>query len=181
MIKEFKPALFFLLRFLGVYFLGNILYGVYIESFDERPDTMTYITAAQTSVLINLSGQKTSIRENTQGPTVFLDTPDRVVLNVFEGCNGVNVMIVFVAFMVAFGGPVKKIVWFIPAGILTIHLFNLGRMVLLFFTALYYRQIFYYVHKYFFTAILYAIVFGLWAIWVLKIVQKSKKPENAPV
>jgi len=117
--------------------------------------------------------EETTAIVNTQGPTVFIQTPERSVLNIFEGCNGVNVMIVFIAFMVAFGGPVKKMLWFIPAGLLIIHLFNILRLVLLYYTDLYYEEWFYYFHKYLFTAILYIVVFILWAVWIMKIVQRK--------
>ena len=171
-LQEFKPSLFFLARFLGIYFAGNILYGVYIESFGDQPDPITHYVTRQTSAALNMTNAGTSAVVNTQGPTVFIENPERIVLNIFEGCNGVNVMIVFVAFMVAFGGPVKKMLWFIPAGLLLVHLFNIGRIALLYYTDLYYEEWFYYFHKYLFTAILYIVVFALWAVWIIKIVQK---------
>lgn len=173
LLKDFKPSLFFLARFLGIYLLGNILYGVYVESFGDFPDPITHLVSRQTSVTLNGLHEETTAIVNTQGPTVFIQTPERSVLNIFEGCNGVNVMIVFIAFMVAFGGPVKKMLWFIPAGLLIIHLFNILRLVLLYYTDLYYEEWFYYFHKYLFTAILYIVVFILWAVWIMKIVQRK--------
>ena len=179
MWREFKPALLFLARFVGVYVLGNILYGLYIASFQNEADTVTELVSHHSCYVLNQFGENVQPVRNTQGPTVFIQTQEKITLNIFEGCNGVNVIIVFVAFMVAFGGPLKKMAWYVPLGILTIHIFNLARISLLFYVAQYDQELFYYVHKYFFTAALYLVVFALWAIWVMKFTQKPKQEVNA--
>lgn len=168
MLKEFKPAFLFLARFLGIYILGNLLYGFYIESYRPHPDWLTHEATQQTSIFLRWCGQQTSADINLYGPTVFLKASGETVLNVFEGCNGLNVMIVFLAFVIAFGGPRKKMAWFIGAGLLILHLANIGRISLLYVTARQFQDYFYYIHKYFFTAILYVIVFSLWALWIFK-------------
>lgn len=167
LLKEFKPALFFLGRFLALYFVGNILYGVYVESYDERPDRITRIVTAQTSWLLNKSGYETTFRDVPGLAKVALMESGDVVLYVFEGCNGVNVMIVFIAFLFAFGGNLKSLAVFIPVGIAFIHFFNFLRLALLFYLALNHSPQFYYYHKYLFTATLYFIVFILWGFWVI--------------
>lgn len=179
MLKEFKPSILFLVRFLVIYFVGNVLYGLYVESFDNTADSITTIVTTQSSGLLNLLGSNTSAVKNSQGPTVFIETSEKIALSVFEGCNGVNVMIIFVAFVVAFGGPWKKMLWFIPAGLAVIHASNLLRIALLFFVSEHYSEYFYYVHKYFFTAILYLVVFILWVIWVVRFNVRQKKASAA--
>jgi exosortase family protein XrtF len=167
-LSEFRPALMFLAKFLGIYLAGNILYGIWIESYGERADAGTTWVAGQTVRCLQVAGFETYTKANPDGPTVFLVENDRVVLSVFEGCNGVNVMIVFTAFLVAFGGPGRSMAWFLPLGLLVIHLSNLLRVSLLYYTAIHQPAYFYYFHKYFFTAVLYFVVFVLWALWVVK-------------
>jgi len=166
MLKEFKPAFFFLFKFLGIYLVGNILYGFYVESYGDKPDAATMSVTAQTGEVLRWCGESITLREHPGRPTVSLEESGHRVVSVYEGCNGVNVMIVFLAFMIAFGGPLKSLVGFSIVGLLIIHLANIGRIFLLYFTAQLYRQYFYYMHKYFFTAILYVIVLALWAVWV---------------
>ena len=175
MLSEFKPALKFLLVFLGLYFIGNILYGLMVESFREIPDPVTRVVANQTANILQRFGQPVTTIGNTKGPTVFLKEGDKTILNIYEGCNGINVMIVFIAFLVAFGGAIKKLAWFLPLGIVIIHLSNLVRLVLLYFVAINYYSYFYYVHKYIFTALLYLIVVLLWIVWVGWLNAKPKK------
>ena len=165
----------FLAKFLALYLAGNLLYGLYVESFDERPDAVTHLVSAQTSWVLNLTGNDTSIGDVAGAPKVALMEEGDVVLNVFEGCNGINVMIVFIAFLFAFGGPLKVMAVFIPAGLLVIHLFNLLRIGLLFHLASEHATTFYYYHKYFFTATLYLVIFGLWALWVMRFNKKSDR------
>lgn len=179
LLREFKPALLFLGKFLALYFLGNIFYGVYIESFDNKPDNVTAMVTAQTSWLLNTTGYDTSCRDVEGAAKVALVDRGATVLNVFEGCNGVNVMIVFVAFLFAFGGPAGTMALFIPIGLLVIHLVNLLRISLLFYLARTDSAQFYYYHKYFFTATLYLIVFGLWALWVMHIYESRRREGSA--
>jgi exosortase family protein XrtF len=168
-MKEFKPALLFLARFVAIYLLGNIVYGVYIESQGNSPDHITKEVTYEVSGLLQILGFNASTIPNPNGPTMLLKEDDRIVVSTFEGCNGVNVAIVFIAFLVAFGGPFKKALWFVPLGVLLIHLLNLIRISLLYYSALYATEYFYYFHKFVFTAILYVLVFGLWAYWVVKV------------
>jgi exosortase family protein XrtF len=174
-LKDFKPSLLFLARFLAVYFVGNVLYGIYIESFGDRPDPVTRWVTSNTSGLLNSLGGTTFVTDNSAAPTVFIHNNKVTALSVYEGCNGINVMIVFVAFLVAFGGPKKTLAWFLPAGLLIIHGFNLLRIGILYYVSQYMEQYFYFFHKYLFTAVLYAAVFGLWAIWVLRLNNGTRK------
>ena len=167
LLKEFRPALMFLGKFLALYFAGNILYGVYIESTGNRPDSITRMVTDQTGWLLDIVGYETHVEDHPDQPKVSLENDGKRVLNVYEGCNGINVIIVFIAFLFAFGGPVKSLSVFIPVGLLIIHFFNLLRIGLLFYLALNNSTQFYYYHKYFFTATLYLVVFVLWTIWVI--------------
>jgi exosortase family protein XrtF len=164
--REFKPALKFLGLFLLIYFLGNLVYGLFIESFRNTPDPVTIRVSRQVGWILNLTGRKTEVTLNPSAPTVLMKYAGNIVVSIYEGCNGVNVMIVFVAFLVAFGGSRKKMIWFMPAGLIIIHVANLFRVGLLYVVAQSYSRYFYYIHKYVFTAIIYVIVFALWYTWI---------------
>ena len=167
--KENIPALKFLGIFLGVYLVGNLLYGFYVEWHYPTVDPVTHWVANQTAMLLRFfSGSEVSTFSTNVKPTVSLIENNKSILRVYEGCNGLNVMIVFVAFIMAFGGVNKQGTLFSVIGFAIIHLSNLGRVVLLFVVAKNYQSYFYFVHKYLFTAILYVIVFALWWLWVAK-------------
>jgi exosortase family protein XrtF len=179
MWKEFKPAFRFLFIFLGAYLTGNVIYGLFIEAYYPAPDPVTYAVAHQTSWVLNVIGDPVSAIRNLNGPTIFIRNGANPGVNIFEGCNGLNVMIVFASFLFAFAGQRQRLIWFLPLGIVIIHLSNIVRMTLLYLVAVHHRNYFYYLHKYVFTAAIYLIVFLLWFIWVTKI--NGNKRVSSPV
>jgi exosortase family protein XrtF len=177
--KENLPALKFLGIFLGVYLIGNLLYGFYIESSYPLADPITLWVSNQSSSLINLLiGRETKSVLSQVSPVVLILENGRSVLRIYEGCNGINVMVVFAAFVLSFGGFSKRGSLFILLGVLIIHLANLCRITLLFWVAKNYQNYFYYVHKYIFTAALYVIVLGLWWMWVYRITKANAKSSH---
>lgn len=167
-VAEVKPALRFLGIFLGCYLGLSILYGLWIESLGSLPDPMTTEVSREVTAILRGLGSDVRFEANPMGPTVFIFDGTRKVLNVFEGCNGLNVMIVFLSFVLAFGGRRQRVLWFVPTGFLVIHLANLGRVLWLFWLSSVNARLFYYFHKYFFTAVIYVIVFVLWWFWVTR-------------
>lgn len=168
-MKELKPAFRFLAIFVGLYLGLNILYGLWISSYDLMVDPATAAVTRQSSLLLNVCGEETSTQPKESAPAISIINPSGIVINVFEGCNGINVMIVFVAFLFAFGGQRKKIIWFLPVGIIIIYLANLIRVMTLYYVAEYWATYFYYIHKYVLTAFLYLLVFVLWWFWIEKV------------
>lgn len=169
MLKEFKPALLFVAKFLAIYFVGNILYGIYVESFNQVADPITNWVTLQSVEILNNVGEVTEAYEDEFVPNIHILLNDRSVISIYEGCNGVNVMVIFIAFLIAFGGKWIKMLWFIPVGIIGIHLTNLTRIVLLFFVAEYHPNLMYFTHKYLFTGFIYAFVLLLWYLWATRI------------
>jgi exosortase family protein XrtF len=174
-MKELKPAFRFLAIFVGLYLGLNILYGLWISSYHFQVDSATAMVTRQSSLLLNVWGEETYTQLKTPARSIAIVNPSGVVINVFEGCNGINVMIVFVSFLFAFGGQLKKIAWFLPLGIVIIYLANLIRVMTLYYVAEYWATYFYYIHKYVLTAFLYLLVFVLWWFWIEKVNKVSWK------
>lgn len=174
-MKDLKLAFRFLAIFVGLYLGLNILYGLWISSYDLRVDPATTVVTAQSSMLLNLLGEETDIKPKAVSPAIMIINPSGVAISVFEGCNGINVMIVFVAFIFAFGGKWRSMAWFIPLGLVFIYLANLVRVMVLYAVAENWMDYFYYVHKYALTAFLYLIVFVLWWWWIEKVNDVSLK------
>ena len=173
-IKEFKPTILFLVKFVGIYLVGNFLYGLYVTAYKPGPDLATHWVSDQTAVVLTACGWPTEVEDRADRPTTRLNYDGKSILAVYEGCNGINVMIIFIAFVVAFGPLTKTVLWFIPVGLLIIHLMNLARITLLFWVSIYLEDLMYFTHKYFFTAILYVVVFVLWVWWVKKYAIKKE-------
>ncbi len=169
MWKEFRHPILFLIRFFVFYLTTNFIYGLYINSYDRVADPVTKVTTVHSAVVLRLVGTEVSVVPSATDPKVYLGNQERQVLSVYEGCNGVNVMIVFLAFIFSFTMPNRKMLWFVPMGLLFIYLINLFRIILLYFIAEHFPDYMYFLHKYFFTGIVYTFVFSLWYYWISKI------------
>lgn len=172
-MKDQKAILFFLLKFIGLYLVLNTSYSLWIAYYEPTPDPLTTIVTNQTVSLISIAEDNVTIGASTTTPHVPVLNDGKLVIRVFEGCNGLNVMIVFISFIVAFTGTLKKTVWFTLLGLVLIYIFNLFRVGLLYFIAKYYPHTLYFFHKYLFTGLLYALVFLLWYFWVSKVWPKK--------
>jgi exosortase family protein XrtF len=177
MIQEFKPVILFLIKFLVIYFVGSILYGLWVSSFEPKPDPFTYFVTEQTSWLLDVAGWETVVRDSDKTPTAILLHQGKSVISVYEGCNGINIFIMFVSFLFAFGPWVKQITWYAVAGLAIIHVANLFRVTTLFYVALYFPGSLYFIHKYLFTVFIYAVVFILWIVWVKKFAVKLRSSD----
>ncbi len=171
-LKENKQAILFLVIFIAVYVGLNTLYGVFIQFYLPATDPITIAVTGQVSLLLSWIDPSISSSVNRTSNFVNVSNSQRIVLSVFEGCNGINVMIVFLAFLIAFRGSFKLTAKFMLVGIFSIYCLNLLRVAGLYFVELYFQQYMYFFHKYFFTGILYCLVFTLWYVWT-KLVKRE--------
>jgi exosortase family protein XrtF len=89
-------------------------------------------------------------------------------------CNGLSLFALFAGFIIIFPGKWVYKLFFIPIGILFIHVINILRLVALALVVVYNPDSLEFNHKYTFTVIVYACIFILWIIWVNKFATKSK-------
>lgn len=163
---KYKPALRFLGVFVGLYLLLNTFYGFWIQYYYPQVDPLTISIAKQVAAVLTFFGQAFSAITEQQSANVALWLNNQVVVYVFEGCNGINVMIVYLSFLVAYKGNVRQFMLFCFGGLTLIYLLNLVRVGLLAEVALFYPEQLYFFHKYLFTGFIYSIVFVLWYYWI---------------
>ena len=96
----------------------------------------------------------------------FLHLGGYHVVTVGWQCDGLPMMALFAGFVLAYPGPWRTKLWFIPAGVLFIHGINVLRVVGLALNQMYWRSSMEFNHHYTFTIIVYGFIFWLWTIWV---------------
>jgi exosortase family protein XrtF len=178
-VKEFRPTIFFLLKFVGLYLVGNLVYGAYITSYHPRPDPVTHAVSIQTSGVLQAMGWSVTAADDPYKATTLLAYHEQDILAVYEGCNGINIMIIFVAFLLAFGPYKRALLWFVPLGLVIIHGMNLARIAGLFFVSRFLPGLNYFTHKYLFTAFLYVVIFVLWLYWIRKFGGRQSRTSHA--
>ncbi len=131
------------------------------------------MVANHAAALLHIMGLEAAVLPSTILPNASLMLDGNVVVNVYEGCNAINVSILFIAFLFAYKGSFTRTLMFSIIGLISIYLFNLLRVSGLFLVALYFPDHLYLMHKFVFTGVMYAFVFGLWFIWVTKLNHKD--------
>lgn len=102
-----------------------------------------------------------------------------------SNCNAISLFSLFSVFIIAYPGPMKHKLWFIPSGIILIHIINIIRLVALALIAKHSPQYLNFNHTYTFTFFVYAFIFALWMIWVNKLSDtftastRNQKPETS--
>lgn len=191
MWKDFKPTILFLVKFFAIYGIFSLAYGKYISHYDslENPktDPITTLVAFSCTNTSTVFGYQPLIIQNDHLNTkskseqtfdsIWLS--GKYAISIEEGCNGINIMILFVAFIIAFGGKMVNTLLFIPFGILFIHASNIARLMLLSLINVKFEgQSFHFFHKFGFTAIIYLSILFLWFLWVKKYSGRKKRVEG---
>jgi exosortase family protein XrtF len=150
---------------------------MYLNRFDAEnfeTDGITEFVAHQTEDLLLLFGQDASTLPHPTQPSVKLFLNDKFLARVVEGCNAMSVMILFMAFVIAFKGKLKHTILFVLVGILVIHILNVLRIALLTIALYHYPEYEHILHGVIFPLFIYGVVFGLWVLWVQKFSAHAK-------
>ncbi len=86
-------------------------------------------------------------------------------IEMVDGCNGLEALGLFVGFVLAYPGPAKARLWFIPLGLFLIYAVNILRLIVLAWTQLSAPGLFDFTHDYSTTAIFYIVIFAMWVWW----------------
>lgn len=118
-------------------------------------------------VILNLAGFKTfKTLSNHDFQVLGIDGSNGVWIG--AACNAITLFFLFGVFVVAYPGHQKSKWWFVPFGIITIHLLNILRVCALAWIARFQPAYLDFNHTYTFTFIVYCYIFLLWMIWVNK-------------
>lgn len=180
-MKEFKPLILFLARFLGTYILLSFIYKLYLDQYIpfNNPDPFTKFTSDTTAFFLNKTGQIAYSNISINQPWMHLTLNGKIASIVNEGCNAISVAIIFVAFIVAFYTKSKETFIFTVIGLLLLFVMNISRIALLNYIFRYhYKEYGKIAHDYFFPAIIYGSIVVLWIVWIKFFVAK-KNIKNA--
>ena len=150
-----------------VLYLGwHLLWYNWIEPEGTVNHYLTYNTASISAGVLNaFSDHEFRISPFSEQNTYLFKDNIPVVL-IEHGCNGLILMVLFAAFIVAFPGPWRTKLWFIPIGIAGIYAINSLRVIGLAVNHMVSKSSFDFNHKYTFTILVYGGIFVFWMIWV---------------
>ncbi|QKG56343.1 archaeosortase/exosortase family protein [Hymenobacter sp. BRD128] len=155
------PRWQFLLVAAGLYLVWLIGYEGFIGP-DGRLDTwLSTNIAAASAGLLRLLGFTASTAPNS---LLLMDGRPAVIVG--APCDGLVLYALFAGFIVAFPGPPRPKLWFIPLGVLALYLLNIVRVGALALNQHYAHRSVDFNHHYTFSFVVYAFICLLWVQWV---------------
>jgi len=166
MLKDFKPVLGILLRFIIIYLVLLFAYQFYLNSFKTQGlDPYSRMIAEQVRLIQSKSGFPTQLYNDVPNEQVWFYVKQKYVTRMVEGCNAVSVIILFVSFVFAFYKGMKTFT-FVAIGLLIFYIMNVLRIVGLNIVTRDYPQYNKMSHDYLFPAVIYGTVVVLWLVWI---------------
>lgn len=160
-----------------LYLLLYLLYQFVIKQYTyyDQKFIASIITSAE--FLVNILGFRTYKDLNDRDLQVIgIDGSTGVWVG--SNCNAITLFGLFAVFIIAYPGHQKSKLWFIPAGILAIHILNIFRVIALMFINYRASEYLDFNHTYTFTFIVYAFIFLLWMIWINKFSHRGQTNQN---
>ena len=155
-----------------LYLSWYLLYEFFIKPNTLIDEKLITLIIANASFVLKLLGFTVyQSVEDTNMQLVGIDGAHPIWIG--SPCNALTLFMFFALFVIAFPGSVKKKLWFIPLGIIIIHIANVLRVIALAIINFYAPQYIEFNHTYTFTFLVYSIIFLLWMWWV-----KSSLKEN---
>jgi len=172
--QQYKPFLLFLGKFFLSYLVLTFLYRFYLATV---PDYLVDGITANVSKLVMKFAEWFGVSIETK--LVYMDYDiiykGKIVARIIEGCNAISVIILFIAFIVAFSGKLKATVLYILGGSLLIYVLNIFRIIFLTVLVFHFPNQEHLLHGVLFPLVIYGIVFLLWIIWVNKFSGYARK------
>ena len=178
LFRKYNSVIRFVILFIGTYLVLGIFYSIYLklsENGSYFPDYLTNLVAKQSATVLNGLGYSTVLTPDSIDLGMLITINNKYTVNIVEGCNSVSVIILFVAFIIAFAENFKKTLLFLFAGVVLIYVVNIIRIVILTIALYKYPQYENILHSVVFPGIIYSMVFILWMVWVRMLKPTSAK------
>ncbi len=169
-----KPILNFALKGLLIFIIWESLYNIFLvpNRVIDKPLTELVGSLSASGLKFIFIKEEFSIKN-----TLTIENEDlyikNEIVNIFKGkkkligiadsCNGLNLYILFLGFIIAFPSKLKKKIIFGIAGIIMVFSTNVLRCIGLGIIQIQYPHFMFYAHHYVFKIITYAVVFFLWS------------------
>ena len=166
-----KAIKIFLIKFFGTYLLLFLAYAFYLGKTQHNFNVfscapITKQVAYQSEWLLDKLGYNAEISQSNKELSMNLIISDKPIARVVEGCNSISVIILFIAFIVAFSAKFKTTAIYILAGSLLIYMINIIRIAVIAIAIYKFPEYESVLHEIVFPIIIYGTTFLLWFICI---------------
>jgi exosortase/archaeosortase family protein len=160
----------------------HVLWRLWANTFQFAP-ILPFISSVRSFMVHQLFNEVTYILKHILNVTIYVEphiiiTKNGIKLLLGESAAGFKQMCQFAILILLFNGQWKKKAWFIPVGIIILHLTNIFRILCLVVIAMHWPKQIQYAHDNWLRIIYYIVIFGLWLLWVEKITCKNNPEIN---
>ncbi|APD07873.1 hypothetical protein UJ101_02373 [Flavobacteriaceae bacterium UJ101] len=179
-MKEYRPLIFFLVKFFITYFVVTLSYDFYLKETQiinegsSKTDPYTKEVAIEASNLYNLMYGESYVEQNDNHPYMDFFVEGRKAARINEGCNAISVMIIMISFIIAFGRKVIPTVLYTIFSLFFVHIVNILRISILsdiFFKHSEYAKL---AHDALFPGIIYGAVILICVVWIKFFIFKNE-------
>lgn len=166
-----KKVTFFFIKLFLLFSLWFVCYTLLLRPgrVVDKPLT-TLLTSAVTKVINIISPATESVGwiQDPVRPCTHLTQNDVAVFDIFDICNGIDLMFIYLGVLFLLPYPLKRKLIYGAGGVAAIILLNIIRISSLYFIYVYYRSAFDFSHHYLFTLLMYVLIFYGWLLFVKK-------------
>jgi exosortase family protein XrtF len=150
-----------------LYLLLYFLYQFIVKRYTYYDQKFIGSIIEASDFLLRIAGYTTfTVLQDRDMQVIGIDGSNGVWVG--SNCNAITLFALFSVFIITYPGYQRDKWWFVPSGILAIHLLNILRVVALALVANYYPRYLDFNHTYTFTFVVYGFIFFLWILWVNK-------------
>lgn len=171
----------FIVSFILVYTVLTLGYKFYLDWSDgsiHYPDYFTNLVGKQSQQVLIALDYPTVLEPHPDEPSLKMIIRNKYVARILEGCNSISIIILFIAFVIAFADGFKKTALFMLGGSVLIYCANVFRIVVLCAGLYHYPWRREFLHDVFFPLAIYGMVFLLWMVWINHFAKSHKALEK---
>lgn len=165
-----KPLITFIIRGLLFFIVWKLAYLFFLKPNHAVDGWLTYSLGASVNWVSNiLSPQLQSSIQLVNNDILFSTLRNgtrSTVLLIADACNALELMILYLGFILASTLPFRKQIQYLYSGIILIFIINVLRCLLLIYVAIFWPTAFIFAHHYLFTSIVYLLIFLMWRKYI---------------
>lgn len=149
-----------------VYVIWLLSYYIVIKEYTNWDYYLNYNIADLSILFFDVFNVEAAMEIDSDHVIVSFPSSNHRGVWVGDNCNGFKLFSIFSIFLIAYPSNWKSKLWFIPLGILIVHLANILRIMALVIINDTNPRYLDFNHDYTFTIFVYSIIFGLWYWWL---------------
>ncbi|MCD4734723.1 MAG: exosortase/archaeosortase family protein [Bacteroidales bacterium] len=168
-------------HFLWKFFIGDILSIGFINDSAKFLSLQVFIAAQGILNILHVNYtafDQMIVGEGLRNNVIYLPEVNGYV-SVNLSCSGLKQFYQFFFLLLLYPGPWKHKLWFIPMGIIIIHIVNVFRIVIMTYVTLHAANSWDFYHDYIVRPFFYVVMFFLWVWWNEKFYLRNKQKKAA--